>query len=145
MGHPVVRESDKIDTPPPAPAVWVTPPVVTLKGSSGFTVAGKSVCLPVDIEGMSPPVTAQYTTLAFPSPGSGTINFTLASGHRALKTTSKGQPVVVDDDTPLTFVFTVTGPATNPAPGQPPSDLVPTYSGTATFLRNPMPKPVTAG
>lgn len=142
MGHPVVRKDDQIKTPPPQGAFWVLPFVfVQLDGSGGFTVGGKSVCLPNDIEGLEQS-TSYYTATYSAVHGNGKIQFTLAAGHRAAKTKTKGQPVVVNDGTPLTYRFRVERPAQDPMDVP---DSVLMYTGTATFQCVTMPKPVTAG
>ncbi|MFI5987800.1 hypothetical protein ACIBEA_43975 [Streptomyces sp. NPDC051555] len=150
MGNPVVRNGDQITAPAPAPAVWLTPVVVTLGGTGGFSVGGKVVCIPKDVEDITPEVTASYNAPALgsgtPVPGTGKIKFTLAVGHKASMTKTKGEPVVVNDGASLTYRFTPETPAqVIPPTGPTAVDKTPFYDGTATFLLTPMPKLVTAG
>ncbi|WP_274919592.1 hypothetical protein [Streptomyces sp. WZ-12] len=154
MGNLVVRKGDKINVPVPTmPLVptWVTPVIVTLDGTGGFSAGGQVVCIPQDIENISPETVAQYNapaTLGAPSaPGSGKIKFTLAAGHKARQTNTKGNPVVVNDNSPMSYTFTPDTPAQFIPPGgtNPVADPTPVYSGQATFQLNPMPKPVNAG
>ncbi|MGW7578578.1 hypothetical protein [Streptomyces sp. NPDC054765] len=154
MGHPVVRKGDKITVPPPTTpvALWAGPVEVTLDGSGGFRAAGQPVCLARDIEQMSPEVEAGYTAPAVPPgftvPGKGKIKFKLAPGHKAAKTKTKDEPVVIDNGALLTYEFTPdpgSEATTPPGPSGVQKDPTLKYTGQATLLCMPMSERVTAG
>ncbi|MBP2406152.1 hypothetical protein [Streptomyces syringium] len=139
----VVRQGDTVTLTLNLPAMLTPPlpPTALPLGTAGFRIEQHIACVPDDIESwvMSP---VGYSTPAFPTAGTGRIEFKVPPANRAeYARASQGTTEVVVNGGPLDVDFTVGGPASNPSGTDTPGAV---YRGTAT-LTCPRVRPVTAG
>ena len=109
--------------------VTLPPLPPTLEGSGNGTIDGKTICVEGDEKKII--VLCEYIKPPHMIPGNGELSIKLALNQIAMRTKSKGRPVLLKGDT-FVAEFRVMLPAEEP--GEPPiPDPIREYSGTGTF------------
>jgi hypothetical protein len=128
----VTGDMIQVTIAPPTIVPQLAAPVPLVGSGQNVMVGGKLVCvegdeLPASLKGPLP-----YTSPPFVTPGTGTLEITLAPNNKTAQT-ENGKKILVKGAT-FTARFTVQTPAQQPTPGGPVPDPVAVKQGTAQFI-----------